>query len=143
MSIASVWDNSKGVENRELLDGDYTVKIVSVKLEKTKKTELPMMVWQTEILSGPTQGTLYINNVLDESKPFTVDRAKQNFMSLGLNPKSSEMEATMASLAGKVIAVKLNTYNNFQNRDVMGFAEQPATGPAPAGNPLPEGKTPF
>lgn len=126
MSLHDMWDNSKGVENRELPDSEYTVKINSVRTDKTKNTQQPMIVWETSIIAGPVTGTLWIRRVLDTDKQFTIDRAKQDFLTLGLQPTSATMIATMQSLAGKIIAVKLSTNDKgFQNSTVLGFAQPP------------------
>lgn len=124
MSLANIWDKSNGVENRELPDGEYNVKVLSIETKETKNTYLPMIVWKTEILDGPAKGTLFINRVMDENKPFTIDQAKQDFLTLGFQPVAADMQATMAKLTGRDIVVKLNTNDkNFQNRNILGFAE--------------------
>ncbi|MBP2656232.1 MAG: hypothetical protein H6Q73_3801 [Firmicutes bacterium] len=146
MSLASIWDQSEGVTNRELPDGEYVVKIVHVESGQTK-TFLPKLEWKTEIVSGPAKGLLYIHRVMDENKPFTIDKAKQDFITLGIVPKAAEMKDAMKKFAGKVISVKLNTGdNNFQNKDILGFAEEPAKEAVPylfGSATIPDDEIPF
>lgn len=124
MSLTSAWDNSNGVENRELPDGTYTVKIISVTLGETKTTFKKMLVWKAEILSGPTKGLLFINRVLDEAHQFMIDRAKQDFLTLGFQPTAADLEVVMTKLPDRVIDVKLATNDkNIQNQSILGYAE--------------------
>lgn len=137
MSFADMWNKSEGVSNSDVLDGDYVAEVLVCKTGEAKKSGLPMIEWQLKILTGPQSGRIWIYRTMDENKPFTIDKAKQDFIVLGLTPTASEMNATMNSLAGKVVKVKVETKDGYNNKYIMGFTEKPAAAEMPVDDGAP------
>jgi hypothetical protein len=125
MGLTEMWDQSNGVENRDLPDGTYNARVIECKNGTTKAGQ-DKIEWVLEIADGVDEGRkCWIHRVLDPNKQFTIDLAKTDFLNLKVDCSGKSLKRTMADLTGRTVILKLhpNKTGDSQLRDIMGFAD--------------------
>jgi hypothetical protein len=128
--LAAAWEGSKGVENKfsELPDNTYKMKVLSCGFGKTKDGA-DKIEWNFEVIEPAefARRKHWVHRKLDPNNQKTIDRAKGDFLDLGLDAGISTITNTMAAIVGQIVEINLRTTdqgNQFTN--FRRIVEQPA-----------------